>query len=130
MKGRKPYEAAAQEALEEAGVTGQAKKKPIGTYTYSFAPRRSDRRSFWLRLNRGFAPQNLDPPREHPIVKHEEAANDLATDPNLDTRFGYWIDSELSKLVKQKRKGAGRGTRKRRSQDQPTLKGLSGSGDE
>ena len=34
MKGRKPYEAAAQEALEEAGVTGQAKKKPIGTYTY------------------------------------------------------------------------------------------------
>src|ERR1700688_1128103 len=34
MKGRKPYEAAAQEALEEAGVTGHAKKKPIGTYTY------------------------------------------------------------------------------------------------
>ena len=34
MKGRKPYEAAAQEALEEAGVTGQAKKKPTGTYTY------------------------------------------------------------------------------------------------
>ena len=26
MKGCKPYEAAAQEALEEAGVTGQAKK--------------------------------------------------------------------------------------------------------
>jgi 8-oxo-dGTP pyrophosphatase MutT (NUDIX family) len=34
MKGRKPYEAAEQEALEEAGVTGRAKKKPIGTYTY------------------------------------------------------------------------------------------------
>lgn len=34
MKGLKPHEAAAQEALEEAGVTGQAKKKPIGTYTY------------------------------------------------------------------------------------------------
>jgi hypothetical protein len=64
------------------------------------------------------------------IAIYEEAANDLVTDPNLDTRFGYWIDSELSKLVKQKRKGAGRGTRKRRSQDQPTLKGLSGSGDE
>jgi 8-oxo-dGTP pyrophosphatase MutT (NUDIX family) len=34
MKGRKPYEAAAQEALEEAGVIGQAKKKPIGSYVY------------------------------------------------------------------------------------------------
>src|SRR6202051_29764 len=34
MKGRKPYEAAEQEALEEAGVTGRAKKKPIGAYTY------------------------------------------------------------------------------------------------
>ena len=34
MKGRKPYEAAAQEALEEAGVIGNANKKPIGTYTY------------------------------------------------------------------------------------------------
>ena len=34
MKGRKPYEAAAQEALEEAGVIGQAKKKPIGSYIY------------------------------------------------------------------------------------------------
>ena len=34
MKGRKPHEAAAQEALEEAGVTGQACKKPIGAYAY------------------------------------------------------------------------------------------------
>jgi 8-oxo-dGTP pyrophosphatase MutT (NUDIX family) len=34
MRGRKPHEAAAQEALEEAGVTGQAKKKPIGVYEY------------------------------------------------------------------------------------------------
>jgi 8-oxo-dGTP pyrophosphatase MutT (NUDIX family) len=34
MKGRKPYEAAAQEALEEAGVVGRAKKRPLGTYTY------------------------------------------------------------------------------------------------
>jgi 8-oxo-dGTP pyrophosphatase MutT (NUDIX family) len=35
IRGRKPFEAAAQEALEEAGVTGHAKKKPIGTYNYS-----------------------------------------------------------------------------------------------
>ncbi len=34
MKGLKPHEAAAQEALEEAGVIGQAKKKPIGCYFY------------------------------------------------------------------------------------------------
>jgi len=34
IRGRKPYEAAAQEALEEAGVTGHAKKKPIGAYNY------------------------------------------------------------------------------------------------
>jgi 8-oxo-dGTP pyrophosphatase MutT (NUDIX family) len=34
MKGRKPWEAAAQEALEEAGLIGQITKKPIGQYTY------------------------------------------------------------------------------------------------
>jgi 8-oxo-dGTP pyrophosphatase MutT (NUDIX family) len=34
IRGRKPHEAAAQEALEEAGVTGQVSKKPIGHYTY------------------------------------------------------------------------------------------------
>ena len=34
MRGRKPYEAAAREALEEAGVTGHTRKKPIGSYRY------------------------------------------------------------------------------------------------
>ena len=34
MKGRKDYEAAAQEALEEAGVTGRVHKHPMGAYTY------------------------------------------------------------------------------------------------
>lgn len=34
MKGRKPYEAAAIEALEEAGVRGKIRKKPVGSYTY------------------------------------------------------------------------------------------------
>ena len=34
MKGRKPWEAAAQEALEEAGIVGRPRKKPAGTYTY------------------------------------------------------------------------------------------------
>ena len=34
MKNRKPYEAAATEALQEAGVRGRTGKKPIGQYTY------------------------------------------------------------------------------------------------
>ncbi len=34
MKGRTPWQAAAQEALEEAGVVGRPHKKPIGHYTY------------------------------------------------------------------------------------------------
>jgi hypothetical protein len=46
------------------------------------------------------------------IAIYEEAANDLVTNPNLDMRFGYWIQSDLDKLVRQKRKGAGRGNRK------------------
>jgi 8-oxo-dGTP pyrophosphatase MutT (NUDIX family) len=34
MKGRTPWEAAAQEALEEAGVVGRPRKKPLGSYVY------------------------------------------------------------------------------------------------
>ena len=34
MKGRKDHQAAAQEALEEAGVIGKVRKHPIGAYTY------------------------------------------------------------------------------------------------
>jgi 8-oxo-dGTP pyrophosphatase MutT (NUDIX family) len=34
MKGKKPYEAAAVEAWEEAGMRGRVKKKPVGRYTY------------------------------------------------------------------------------------------------
>jgi 8-oxo-dGTP pyrophosphatase MutT (NUDIX family) len=34
MKGLKPHEAAAQEAFEEAGLSGKIGKKPIGRYTY------------------------------------------------------------------------------------------------
>jgi 8-oxo-dGTP pyrophosphatase MutT (NUDIX family) len=34
MKGKKPHEAAAIEAWEEAGVRGRTKKKPVGCYTY------------------------------------------------------------------------------------------------
>ncbi len=35
MKGRKDHEAAAQEAFEEAGITGKVHKHPIGAYTYT-----------------------------------------------------------------------------------------------
>lgn len=34
MKRRKPYETAAIEALQEAGVSGTVRKKPVGNYTY------------------------------------------------------------------------------------------------
>ncbi|MDB5594271.1 MAG: hydrolase [Hyphomicrobiales bacterium] len=34
MKGRKPHAAAAQEALEEAGILGKIEKKPVGSYHY------------------------------------------------------------------------------------------------
>jgi 8-oxo-dGTP pyrophosphatase MutT (NUDIX family) len=34
MKGKKPWEAAAQEAREEAGVEGSIARKPLGHYTY------------------------------------------------------------------------------------------------
>ncbi len=34
MKGRKPFEAAAREAYEEAGIVGHVGKQPIGFYLY------------------------------------------------------------------------------------------------
>ena len=34
MKGRKPFEAAAREAYEEAGLRGQVGKRPLGYYLY------------------------------------------------------------------------------------------------
>jgi 8-oxo-dGTP pyrophosphatase MutT (NUDIX family) len=34
MKGKTPYEAAAQEAKEEAGVEGEISPKPLGRYSY------------------------------------------------------------------------------------------------
>jgi 8-oxo-dGTP pyrophosphatase MutT (NUDIX family) len=34
IKGLKPHKAAAQEALEEAGVQGRPKKQKVGTYQY------------------------------------------------------------------------------------------------
>jgi 8-oxo-dGTP pyrophosphatase MutT (NUDIX family) len=34
MKGRKPYDAAAREAYEEAGLVGQIGKRPLGFYLY------------------------------------------------------------------------------------------------
>jgi len=34
-KGTKPYDMAAREAFEEAGVIGKVQKEPIGSYTYT-----------------------------------------------------------------------------------------------
>jgi 8-oxo-dGTP pyrophosphatase MutT (NUDIX family) len=48
MKGKKPWEAAAQEALEEAGVEGKVARTPLGRYTY------------WKRKSDHFALYNVD----------------------------------------------------------------------
>ena len=34
MRDRKDYRAAAREALEEAGISGRIRKRPLGTYAY------------------------------------------------------------------------------------------------
>ncbi|MBF9235035.1 NUDIX hydrolase [Microvirga alba] len=34
MKGKKPHKAAAQEAAEEAGVRGEIRQEPLGSYDY------------------------------------------------------------------------------------------------
>lgn len=34
MKGKKPFEAATIEAMQEAGARGKVRKNPIGRYTY------------------------------------------------------------------------------------------------
>jgi 8-oxo-dGTP pyrophosphatase MutT (NUDIX family) len=34
MRGKEPWEAAAQEALEEAGLKGEIAREPLGQYTY------------------------------------------------------------------------------------------------
>jgi 8-oxo-dGTP pyrophosphatase MutT (NUDIX family) len=34
IKGKKRHESAAQEALEEAGISGRIHKKPVGSYVY------------------------------------------------------------------------------------------------
>lgn len=34
MKDKKPHEAAAIEAFQEAGIRGKVRKKPVGSYTY------------------------------------------------------------------------------------------------
>lgn len=42
MKGRKPYEAAAREAYEEAGLVGHVGKQPLGFYLYEKRLRNRD----------------------------------------------------------------------------------------
>lgn len=47
MDGLKDWDAAAQEAREEAGIKGEVRKKPIGEYQY------------WKRLKTAFVPINV-----------------------------------------------------------------------
>ena len=46
------------------------------------------------------------------VAIYEEAANNLVTSPKLDLSFGYWIQRELDKLVRQKRNGRRKGEAK------------------
>jgi 8-oxo-dGTP pyrophosphatase MutT (NUDIX family) len=86
MKGRKPYEAAAQEALEEAGVSGRAWKKPVGAYSYF---KRRDRHFdicqvdvYLLRVEKQLKTWAEKDQREARWFTLEEAA-DLVQEPGL-----------------------------------------------
>jgi len=86
MKGRKPHEAAAQEALEEAGVSGRAWKKPVGAYSYF---KRRDSHFdicqvdvYLLRVEKQLKTWAEKDQREARWVTLEEAA-DLVQEPGL-----------------------------------------------
>ena len=86
IKGLKPHEAAAREALEEAGVTGRAKKAPIGSYRYfkrcegHFDYCRVD--VFLLRVEKQLKTWREKGQRESRWFTFDEAA-DLVQEPGL-----------------------------------------------
>jgi 8-oxo-dGTP pyrophosphatase MutT (NUDIX family) len=77
MKGKKPWEAAAQEALEEAGVEGKVARTPLGRYTY------------WKRKSDHFALYEVD-------VYSLEVSRQLADWPERDQRDQQWFDIRLA----------------------------------
>jgi 8-oxo-dGTP pyrophosphatase MutT (NUDIX family) len=75
MKGLKDHKAAAQEAREEAGVIGKARKDPIGTYLY------------WKRRERHFDLCRVS-------VYLLEISRELEAWPEQNSRDRRWFDVE------------------------------------
>ncbi|WP_147081712.1 NUDIX hydrolase [Methylobacterium haplocladii] len=73
MKGRKPYEAAAREAYEEAGLVGHIGKRPLGFYLYD--KRLKSRDSVLCQV------------KVFPL----EVRKQLKAWPEKDQREGYWF---------------------------------------
>jgi 8-oxo-dGTP pyrophosphatase MutT (NUDIX family) len=86
MKGKKPHKAAAQEALEEAGVEGSIAKSPVGHYTYW--KRKADHfvlcrvEVFALKVEKQLADWREKDQRQTRWVPYHEAA-DLVVEPAL-----------------------------------------------
>jgi 8-oxo-dGTP pyrophosphatase MutT (NUDIX family) len=72
IRGLKGHEAAAREAMEEAGLVGEVGKKPIGRYTY------------WKRRTRDFV---LCKVRLYPLAVKDQ----LASWPEQDQRRSQWF---------------------------------------
>jgi len=77
MKGKKPWEAAAQEALEEAGVEGKVARTPLGRYTY------------WKRKSDHFALYEVD-------VYSLKVSRQLTDWPERNQRDQQWFDVRLA----------------------------------
>lgn len=75
MKGKKPHRAAAQEAVEEAGVRGEIQDKPLGHYDY------------WKRRAKHFDLCRVD---VYPL----EVSKQLASWREKDQREARWFDVE------------------------------------
>ncbi len=91
MKGRKPYAAAAQEALEEAGVEGQVAKQPIGFYRYDKRlPGGGDR-----RCTVQVYPLEVARQREHWPEQHQRTARWFT----LDEAAEAVLEPELQDLI-------------------------------
>jgi 8-oxo-dGTP pyrophosphatase MutT (NUDIX family) len=77
MKGKAPWDAAAQEALEEAGVEGKVARHPLGQYTY------------WKRKSDHFALYKVD-------VYGLKVRRQLDTWPEQGQRDLQWVDVALA----------------------------------
>jgi 8-oxo-dGTP pyrophosphatase MutT (NUDIX family) len=75
MKGKAPHEAAAREALEEAGVTGRIETRAIGAYAYA------------KQLGNGAALDCLV--QVFPMVVERQ----LARWPEMGERIGQWFST-------------------------------------